>query len=218
MKTPRKHFSAKKYSQKDSQHSQGPSGASHDPRRPSQSTQHAPEDEDEDQEPAGSPIGSLEMTGEYLWHTALARAIDRKTIQQFGISELVLMESAGRSVAQVIEDITEEEAPIIVLVGKGNNGADALVVARTLINLNFEVHIFKLEEAASRQGPPSPSLQHQEKILNLMGIPMATYYPGSFKAMRHREPIIVDGIFGLGYRAPLSPKSLAWTMLEATNR
>ena len=69
------------------------------------------------------------------------RRIDTKTIEEYGISGLVLMERAGLAVALKIKEFFGQRK-IIVLSGNGNNGGDGLVVARILHNEGWEVRVF----------------------------------------------------------------------------
>ncbi len=55
------------------------------------------------------------------------RALDKKTIEELGLSGLILMENAGRMTAQKIIEHFEEKirnGEIVVVAGKGNNGGD----------------------------------------------------------------------------------------------
>ena len=68
------------------------------------------------------------------------RAADYKTIHDLGIPGFTLMESAGREVAKVAQEMIEmghfEEystapvASIVCFCGPGNNGGDGFVIAR----------------------------------------------------------------------------------------
>jgi NAD(P)H-hydrate epimerase len=69
------------------------------------------------------------------------REIDRETIQEHGISGLVLMERAGMAVASKIKEIYGRKK-VIVVAGSGNNGGDGLVVARNLHNEGWDVKVF----------------------------------------------------------------------------
>jgi ADP-dependent NAD(P)H-hydrate dehydratase / NAD(P)H-hydrate epimerase len=62
------------------------------------------------------------------------REVDRLTTERYGISQLQLMESAGRGVAGAAWGVVagREDARICVLCGKGNNGGDGFVAARYL--------------------------------------------------------------------------------------
>ncbi len=62
------------------------------------------------------------------------RQADRRTIQEFGIPEFTLMETAGRAaVAAMRAALPDPEHQIFgILCGRGNNGGDGLVMARVL--------------------------------------------------------------------------------------
>lgn len=58
---------------------------------------------------------------------------DRKTIESFGIDGFTLMESAGlQAVSHIAKETDGKAAAGVYYCGKGNNGGDALVVARYL--------------------------------------------------------------------------------------
>ena len=60
------------------------------------------------------------------------RNIDRKAINEFGIPPSALMEQAGYSVFQVVQEFLSKTGRATVVCGNGNNGGDGLVVARLL--------------------------------------------------------------------------------------
>lgn len=57
--------------------------------------------------------------------------VDQLAIQEFGMSGLVLMENAGRQVADIIVRL-EPAGPVLICCGKGNNAGDGFVIARHL--------------------------------------------------------------------------------------
>jgi NAD(P)H-hydrate epimerase len=59
------------------------------------------------------------------------REVDRRAIQEYGMSGLVLMENAGRGCADVLCELGVR-GRIVILCGKGNNGGDGFVLARHL--------------------------------------------------------------------------------------
>lgn len=73
----------------------------------------------------------------------IMKNLDKKSVEAFGINSIVLMENAGRSVAQII--IKEFDAlakkGVVVFCGKGNNGGDGFVAARHLINKGYNVDV-----------------------------------------------------------------------------
>ena len=77
-------------------------------------------------------------------NAAQMREADRRTIEEIGIPSLVLMENAGRQVVAAIEAIHGDllERQVAVLCGRGNNGGDGFVVARTLLQRGVDVSVF----------------------------------------------------------------------------
>lgn len=74
------------------------------------------------------------------------QAIDRRTIEEIGIPGVVLMENAGRGVAEeIIRRFSSAGAACaLVLAGKGNNGGDGYVVARRLLDSGWQVQTLVL--------------------------------------------------------------------------
>ncbi len=62
------------------------------------------------------------------------RAMDHEAIANRGIPGYELMDAAGHGVAEVIlEHFSDlEDAPVVILAGRGNNGGDGFVAARAL--------------------------------------------------------------------------------------
>jgi len=62
------------------------------------------------------------------------RAFDRYAIETLGVPGIVLMENAGRQIAEAALGIlgAAKEPHVVILAGRGNNGGDAFVVARHL--------------------------------------------------------------------------------------
>jgi NAD(P)H-hydrate epimerase len=72
------------------------------------------------------------------------RELDRKAIEEYKIPGIILMENAGRNVAEEVLKMLDdpEQTKVAILCGKGNNGGDGFVVARHLHNHNISVNIF----------------------------------------------------------------------------
>ena len=96
------------------------------------------------------------------------READRQTIEDVGLASLVLMENAGRQVVSAIEAAYEERllGRVAVLCGKGNNGGDGFVIARTLAQRGVDVSVFLLAAVAQVKGDARVNLD----ILGRLGI------------------------------------------------
>ena len=81
-----------------------------------------------------------------LFTTEEIRAIDRATIDGEAVSPLELIERVGEGVASEIATRWRSNKPTIVFAGPGNNGADALAVARLLWERGFrpDVYLFNI--------------------------------------------------------------------------
>src|SRR5215471_13407424 len=96
------------------------------------------------------------------------READRRTIEDVGIPSLVLMENAGRQVVAAMEAMHGEllERHVAVLCGRGNNGGDGFVVARTLVQRGVSVSVFLLGQVSDVRGDARVNLD----ILGRLGL------------------------------------------------
>ena len=77
----------------------------------------------------------------YLLDAELSQKIDRRTIEEMGIDGFTLMEIAGSSAAKKLLASDIKLTHGVYLCGKGNNGGDALVIARYLIQHDIKATI-----------------------------------------------------------------------------
>ncbi len=125
------------------------------------------------------------------------RTIDRKTIEEYGITGPVLMERAGFSVALRIKEFFEKKK-VIILSGGGNNGGDGIVAARNLFNWGWNVKILLLQKEESL----SADCLSQYRIAKKMGIPAEFRKSISMKDLH--SAVVVDAIFGTGINKPVT--------------
>src|SRR5947209_20328233 len=94
-------------------------------------------------------------------NAAQMREADRRTIEDIGIPSLVLMENAGRQVVAAMEAIYPDllDRQVAVLCGRGNNGGDGFVVARTLIQRGADVYVFLIGTVADTRGDARLNLE-----------------------------------------------------------
>ena len=92
------------------------------------------------------------------------RTIDAETIKAEGITSLNLMERAASAVAFEVISRWAPSQRIVIFAGPGNNGGDALAVARLLIDQGFrpEVVLF------NTKGTLSPDCAANRDRLNKM--------------------------------------------------
>lgn len=150
-------------------------------------------------------------------NAAQMREADRRTTEEIGISALVLMENAGRQVVAAMEavhgDLTEHT--VAVLCGRGNNGGDGFVVARTLLQRGVDVGVFLIGRVADVQGDARVNLE----ILGRLGLSTVEIGDDQAWELHFSEiassTIIVDAIFGTGLNKPLT--GLMETIVDDVN-
>ncbi|HHT9146617.1 MAG: NAD(P)H-hydrate epimerase [Candidatus Brocadiaceae bacterium] len=130
------------------------------------------------------------------------RELDRKAIEEYKIPGIVLMENAGRNVAEEILKMLDDpqQAKVAILCGKGNNGGDGFVVARHLCNHGISVDVFLVARVSDilKDGDAGTNLQ----ILLNMKIPVKEILDISGVNSILKElndcNILVDALFGTG--------------------
>src|SRR5437773_10778041 len=80
-----------------------------------------------------------------------ARALDRRAIDLFGVPGVVLMENAGRGMAELLLALGAT-GPVVVCCGKGNNGGDGFVIARHLDSARVPVRALLFADPAGLTG------------------------------------------------------------------
>jgi NAD(P)H-hydrate epimerase len=138
------------------------------------------------------------MSTTYLTR-AQVREIDRRSIEEFGVPGVVLMENAGRVAAELLMSLGIN-GPVAICCGKGNNGGDGFVVARHLDYRGILVNVLLFTRPEQLTG--DAAINH--RILQLSGLPI------------HIEPNlrevesalasaawVVDALFGTGLTGPV---------------
>src|SRR6516225_4620893 len=69
-----------------------------------------------------------------------ARALDRRAMEECGIPGAVLMENAGRGMAELLQRLGIR-GTVVLCCGPGNNGGDGFVIARHLDNAGVAVRV-----------------------------------------------------------------------------
>jgi len=130
------------------------------------------------------------------------RELDRKAIEEYKIPGIVLMENAGRNVAEGILKMLDDpqQAKVAILCGKGNNGGDGFVIARHLHNNGISVDVFLVARVSDilKDGDTGTNLQ----ILLNMKIPVKEILDiqGVNNILKELNDcnILVDALFGTG--------------------
>lgn len=128
--------------------------------------------------------------------------LDRYTIENEPIPSLDLMERAAKALTQAITEMYSVTTPVVVFAGPGNNGGDALAVARLMADKNYQVSVYLFningnlspDCAANKQ-----RLQENKRIRQFIEV-IEEFNPPVLEA----NMLVVDGLFGSGLNKPLA--------------
>jgi NAD(P)H-hydrate epimerase len=123
-----------------------------------------------------------------LWEAAEMRAADKHAIDDAGVPSFDLMERAGAGLARVVAQAAGD-GPIRVVIGKGNNGGDGLVVARLLREEGRTVDVLAVGNPDELQGDAQANLDR------LPGDAPLDFDPSRLEG----SSVIVDAMLGTGF-------------------
>ena len=139
-------------------------------------------------------------------NTQQMREADRRTIDEIGIPSVVLMENAGRQAVAAMEAAFEGIASsrVGVLCGRGSNGGDGFVVARTLVQRGIETIVFLLGSVSDVRGDARTNLEILGRIgLTVVEVTSAQEWELHFSEVSECD-LIVDAMLGTGFHGPLT--------------
>jgi hydroxyethylthiazole kinase-like uncharacterized protein yjeF len=139
-------------------------------------------------------------------NTEQMREADRRTIHEIGIPSIVLMENAGRQAVAAMEAAFEDlsTSRVGVLCGRGNNGGDGFVVARTLIQRGVDAAVFLLGSVSDLQGDARTNIEVLGHIgLTVVEITSAQDWELHFSEISECD-IVVDALLGTGFHGTLT--------------
>ncbi|MFC0302322.1 NAD(P)H-hydrate dehydratase [Virgibacillus soli] len=120
--------------------------------------------------------------------------IDHYTMQTIGYGNL-LMENAGRAVAEKITKIISKEEPISVFVGTGHNGGDGYVVARTLWNIGYDIEVIQVGENEKLK----PEVRfHKQLFINCRGTVHVAVDDETLQHVFTNKKVVIDALIGIG--------------------
>ena len=137
-----------------------------------------------------------------IFTSAQIHELDRYTIEHEPIKSIDLMERAAKAITHTITEEWTTHTPVVVFAGPGNNGGDALAVARLLINEGYKVktYLFNITNHLS-----DDCVLNRQRLLDgkhakdLIEV-TAKFDPPELTA----DMLVVDGLFGSGLNKPLA--------------
>ena len=129
------------------------------------------------------------------------KELDKDTIAHEPIASIDLMERAAIALTNAIIRRWDKSFKMVVFAGPGNNGGDALAVARMLSQRGYHVEVFLF----NTKGKLSEECQTNLERLKMCGSVYFTEISTQFDPPELTEShVVIDGLFGSGLNKPLS--------------
>lgn len=144
-----------------------------------------------------------------FFSTTQIRQLDQYTIEHEPISSIDLMERAAFAIYEKYLQTFDYRQPILIVAGPGNNGGDALALARMLLQTSLDVKVVLIHN-----GKLSADCEINKNRLTEAFPNTLTELINEFRAPKiSSETIIIDGLFGSGLSRPLNgifAESINW--------
>jgi NAD(P)H-hydrate epimerase len=128
------------------------------------------------------------------------RSIDEYTIANEPISSINLMERAARSFSNAFIQSVGRTHEVTVLAGPGNNGGDALAVARILFKEGYKVKVYLVKKPENNLSKDCN--ENMWRWRNMAGVWFREIQQLDLAQLDFGD-IVIDGLFGSGLNRPL---------------
>lgn len=137
-----------------------------------------------------------------IFTSAQIHELDQYTIEHEPIKSADLMERAAKTLSRAITGICTAETPVVVFAGPGNNGGDALAVARMLSEQNYNVSAYLFNTTGKLSDDCAINHKRLSECRNIKNYVEVKdeFEPPKLDA----STLVVDGLFGSGLNKPLS--------------
>lgn len=126
------------------------------------------------------------------------KIVDRLTIDALKIQSIDLMEKASLAVYEALMKNIDPLNPVYVFAGPGNNGGDALAVARMLLTSDIKAKVFFVAEGSNISEDCLVNKERINRLLKVVEINIDDDIPSIPSGS-----IVIDGLFGSGLNRPL---------------
>lgn len=128
--------------------------------------------------------------------------LDKYTIEHEPVKSIDLMERAAKAITRAFTEAWSKDTPVVVFAGPGNNGGDALAVARMLAERKYQVSVFLFNTSGNLSDDCKVNM---ERIAACPDVKDFTEVVDEFDPpVLDKGMVVVDGLFGSGLNKPLS--------------
>lgn len=132
-----------------------------------------------------------------------AREVDRRAVEEYGLSGLVLMENAGRACADTLCKIGVA-GPVVICCGRGNNAGDGFVIARHLDLWGKAVQVLLFSDPDRLSDDAAANYAVLSKC-DVPIVPLDSADDERFDRVLHNADWIIDALLGTGARGEPRP-------------
>ena len=136
-----------------------------------------------------------------IFNSATLRELDKATCRAQEISSVELMERAASAVSYEIISRFLPGKRIVVIAGPGNNGGDALAVARMLLEQGYrkvEVFLFNVSGKLSHDCE-----EERKRLITVAGVDFTEITREFTPPYLGKDDVVIDGLFGSGLNQPM---------------
>ena len=137
-----------------------------------------------------------------IFTSAQIHELDKYTIEHEPIKFIDLMERAAKAIARSIMDTWGNDMSVVVFAGPGNNGGDALAVARLLAEQRYSVvaYLFNINGHLS-----DDCSVNKQRVADCKAVKDFIEVSNEFDPPHlDNKTLVVDGLFGSGLNKPLA--------------
>jgi NAD(P)H-hydrate epimerase len=127
--------------------------------------------------------------------------LDATTLREEQIPSIDLMERAAAAIAREVISRWDATTPIVVFAGPGNNGGDALAVARLLIQSGYDVETYLINVSDKLS---TDCLKNKIRLTELPEVKFNEINSQFEPPILTKDMVVIDGLFGTGLRNVLS--------------
>ncbi|GAA6938339.1 NAD(P)H-hydrate dehydratase [Helicobacter pylori] len=123
------------------------------------------------------------------------KALDKRALEEFNLSEDILMENAAMALERAVLQNASLGAKVIILCGSGDNGGDGYALARRLVG-RFKTLVFEMKPAKS------PMCQLQKERAKKVGVVIKAWEE---KNEDLECDVLIDCVVGSNFKGELEP-------------
>ena len=136
-----------------------------------------------------------------IFPTNIIKELDQYTIQNEPINSADLVERAARVFVHEFCRRYSKQTQLIVFAGQGNNGADALAIARLLLDEGYRLKTYLFN--------PTNHLSYdcelnKQRLLAMANIDFTEVVDDFIPPVLTSRDVVIDGLFGSGLNRPLT--------------